>query len=206
MTATVVLASRNQGKIRELAVLLRPFTVTVKGLDAFPEIGEIAETGTTFAENALLKAATASKATGMVAVADDSGLIVDALGGEPGVFSARYSQEPGCPATDARNTRKVLAKAVDVPDAARTCRFVSVMAAAAPDGRHIIAEAAWEGLLARQPAGGNGFGYDPVFFDPELGMTAAQMRPDQKNARSHRAKACRKLLLLWPDFWREVRG
>ena len=204
MTPTVVLASRNKGKIRELAVLLEPFGVAVKGLDAFPAIGEIEETGTTFAENSLLKAATVSKLTGLVAVADDSGLVVDALDGAPGVYSARYSEEKGRPATDERNTEKVLANTETVPDGKRAVRFVCVMAAAAPDGRHILAEGRWEGVLARKPSGTNGFGYDPVFFDPEMGLTAAQMEPAQKNARSHRAKACKKLLELWPAFWATV--
>ena len=204
MTQTVVLASRNAGKIRELAVLLEPFGVTVLGLDAFPQIGEIEETGTTFAENSLLKASTVSEATGLIAVADDSGLVVDALGGEPGVYSARYSEEPGKPADDERNIVKVLEKMKNVPDGKRSVRFVSVMAAAAPGGRHIIAEGTWEGILAREKAGTNGFGYDPVFFDAETGLTAAQMEPQQKNARSHRAKACAKLLELWPGFWEEV--
>ncbi len=206
MNPAVVLATRNQGKIRELAVLLGPFGVTVKGLDAFPEIGEIAETGSTFAKNALLKASTASKLTGRVAVADDSGLIVDALDGAPGVYSARYGEEAGQLATDERNTQKVLAQTTSVPEGKRACRFISVMAAAAPGGRRIIAEGAWEGTLAREPSGTNGFGYDPVFFDPVIGLTAAAMSPEQKNSRSHRAKACQKLLELWPAFWREVQG
>ncbi len=204
MTPTVVLASRNAGKIRELGILLAPFGVTVKGLDAFPAVGEVEETGATFAENALLKAATVSALTGHIAIADDSGLVVDALGGEPGVYSARYSEEADRPATDERNIAKVLAKTGDVPDGQRTVRFVCVMAAAAPDGRRILAEGRWEGVLARAEAGTNGFGYDPVFFDPEMGMTAAQMEPDRKNARSHRARACKKLLELWPAFWEEV--
>lgn len=199
--SAVVIASRNKGKIRELAVLLGPFGVAVKGLDDFPHIGEIEETGATFAENALLKASTVSGLTNLVAVADDSGLEVDALNGEPGVYSARYSEEPGTPATDERNNAKVLAKMAAVPDRDRTIRFVSAMAAAAPDGRHIVAEGAWRGLLGREPKGVNGFGYDPLFFDPELGLTAAEMAPDQKNARSHRAKACAGLLELWPAFW-----
>lgn len=203
MTDTIVIASRNKGKIRELAVLLAPFGVAVKGLDDFPEIGEIEETGATFAENALIKAAAVSSQTGLVAVADDSGLEVDALGGAPGVYSARYSDEPGKPATDARNTEKVLANTAAVPDGERGIRFVSVMAAASPDGRHIIAEGKWEGVLGRAPKGVNGFGYDPVFVDPETGRTAAEMSPEEKNARSHRARACKKLLELWPAFWAE---
>lgn len=200
---TIVLASRNKGKIKELAVLLEPFEVTVKGLDAYPEIGEIEETGTTFAENALLKAATVSELTGCIAVADDSGLEVDYLGKEPGVYSARYSEEANLPATDERNTQKVLGKMQGVPEKDRTCRFISVMAAAAPDKRHILAEGKWEGRLAFEPKGTNGFGYDPVFFDPTTGKTAAEMTPEEKNARSHRAKACKKLLELWPSFWKK---
>ena len=204
MSPVIVLATRNAGKVRELAVLLRPFGVTVKGLDAFQAIGEIEETGTTFTENALIKATTVSRLTGLVAVADDSGLEVDALGGKPGVYSARFSEEPGKPATDADNTRKVLALTVAVPDPQRTIRFRSAMAAASPTGKTVVAEGAWEGLLAREPRGANGFGYDPVFIEPELGLTAAEMSPEEKNARSHRAKACAALLKLWPGFWSEV--
>ncbi len=203
-TETVVLATRNKGKVAELAALLLPFGVTVVGLDAFPQIGEIEETGATFAENALIKARAASVATGLVAVADDSGMEVDALGGEPGVYSARYSEEPGRPATDERNTAKVLAAMQGVPDCKRAIRFRSAMAAAAPNGAHIIAEGSWEGVLAHEPAGNNGFGYDPVFFDPECGKTAAELTREEKNARSHRGKACRELLKVWPKFWMEV--
>ncbi len=198
---TVVLATRNKGKVAELAVLLQPFGVAVAGLDAFPDIGEIAETGATFAENALIKARTVSDSTGLVAVADDSGLEVDALGGAPGVYSARYGEEPGKPATDERNTAKVLAAMRHVPDGRRSVRFRSAMAAAAPDGTQIVAEGAWEGRLAHAPAGTGGFGYDPVFFDPACGKTAAEMSPDEKNSRSHRGKACRELMKLWPAFW-----
>ena len=201
---TIVLASRNSGKIKELAVLLEPFGMTVKGLDCFPEIEEIEETGTTFAENALLKATTVSKRTGLIAIADDSGLEVDALRNEPGVYSARYSAEAGKPATDTRNTQKVLQKMTHIPDAKRTARFISAIAVAAPDGRHSIAQAAWNGLLTREPRGTNGFGYDPIFFDPETGMTAAEMAPEEKNARSHRAKAFSKLLEMWPTFWKDA--
>lgn len=201
--STIVLASRNKGKIKELAVLLEPFGVTVKGLDAYPEIGEIEETGSTFAENALIKAATVSEITGCIAVADDSGLEVDYLNGEPGVYSARYSEEANSPATDARNTQKVLEKMKGVPEKNRTCRFISVMAAAAPDKRHILAEGKWEGILAFEPKGTNGFGYDPVFFDPAIEKTAAEMAPEEKNARSHRAKACSELLKLWSSFWQK---
>jgi XTP/dITP diphosphohydrolase len=198
--AVIVLATRNAGKIRELNDMLHGTGVTVVGLDAYPEIGEIEETGVTFEENALLKARTVAELTGRIAVADDSGLEVDALDGAPGVYSARYSAKDGVPATDARNNEKLLAALAHVPDAQRTARFRSVIAACAPDGRHITAAGAWEGRVAATPQGDNGFGYDPLFFDPELGRTAATLTRDEKNARSHRGKALRRLLELWPAF------
>lgn len=197
----IVLATRNKGKIAELAVLLGPFGLEVLGLADFPRIGEIEETGATFAENALLKACAVSAATGLVAVADDSGLAVDALGGAPGVYSARYSEEPGLPATDERNVHKLLAALAQTPPERRTARFRCCMAACTPDREQLTAEGAWEGALAQKPAGHNGFGYDPIFIDPESGLTAAQMNPADKNARSHRGKAAAALLNAWPAFW-----
>lgn len=202
-TTTLVLATRNQGKIREFGVLLAPFGLRVLGLDAFPEVGEVEETGVTFAENAILKADAVSAATGLVAVADDSGLEVDALAGAPGVYSARYSEEPGRPASDARNVEKLLGALKNVPEAARTARFRCCMAAAAPSGKRLLADGTWEGLVADIPAGQNGFGYDPIFFDPELRRTAAQMDAATKNSRSHRAGAVAALLRQWPLFWRQ---
>jgi len=197
---SIVLATRNQGKVRELAALLAPFKLTVLGLEAFPHIRDIEETGVTFAENALVKASAVSLGTGLVAVADDSGLAVDFLGGVPGVYSARYSETPECPATDEGNVRKLLAALAGVPQAERTARFHCCMAACAPGGESIIAEGVWEGLIALAPSGTGGFGYDPVFFDPEKGKTAAAMRPEEKNSRSHRARAVAALLLKWPAF------
>ncbi len=203
---TIVFATRNAGKIKELADLFQGLGLTVKGLADYPGLGEIEENGATFAENALIKAKAVAEHTGCVAVADDSGIEVDALHGEPGVFSARYSAEPGRPATDGRNNEKLLAAMRGVPDARRTIRFRSAMAACAPDGRHVIREGAWEGILAHAPAGAGGFGYDPLFFDPELGKTAAEISRAQKHARSHRGKAVRALLAAWPAFWNEVSG
>ena len=199
----IVLATRNKGKIRELGDLLSPFSLQVAGLDAFPEIGEVEETGATFSENALLKACTVSKSTGLVSIADDSGLEVDALDGAPGVYSARYSESPGRPASDQRNLEKVLANIKNVPLPERTARFRCCMAACTPAGEHLVAEGAWDGLLAFEPAGHNGFGYDPVFFDPEKQCTAAQMDAREKNSRSHRAKAVAALLKEWPAFWQK---
>ncbi len=202
---TVVLASRNQGKIRELAALLGQFGLTLKGLDDFPLIGPIEETGKTFEENAYCKAATVSDLTGLISLADDSGLEVDALDGAPGVYSARYSAEPGREATDERNNAKLLAALETVPEARRGARFRSVMAAVAPNGRRIHASGVWEGRIAPACRGANGFGYDPLFFDPELGKTAGEMGAEEKNARSHRAKAVAALMAMWPDFWAHAR-
>ena len=201
--SAIVLATRNKGKIREFAELLAPFGLTVLSLDDFPHLPEIEETGKTFADNALLKACGVSTATGLVAVADDSGLEVDALGKAPGVYSARYSERPGLPATDERNLEKLLADLADVPAGRRTGRFRCCMAACTPAGERLLAEGAWEGVVAASPAGSNGFGYDPVFFDQERGCTAAQMSREEKNARSHRAKAVAALLSKWPAFWRD---
>lgn len=202
----IVLATRNAGKIRELAALLEPFSLRVAGLDEFPAIGEVEETGRTFAENALLKACTVGKATGLVAVADDSGLEVDALGGAPGVYSARYSASPDREATDERNLRKVLENIRNVAPENRTARFRCCMAACAPNGERLVAEGTWEGVLAFEPSGHNGFGYDPIFFDPEKQCTAAQMGAATKNSRSHRAKAVASLLARWPAFWQNWLG
>jgi XTP/dITP diphosphohydrolase len=197
-SSRIVLATRNAGKIRELEALLAGHGLTVVGLDAFPELGEIEETGSTFAENAALKARTVAEATGLAALADDSGLMVDALDGAPGVYSARYSG-PG--ATDEGNNRKLLAALAGVPAERRSCRFVSVVAAHAPNGAEILAEGRWEGRVLEAPRGAGGFGYDPLFFDPELGRSAAELSREDKNARSHRGRALRSLLALWPDFW-----
>ncbi|GAB6124676.1 XTP/dITP diphosphatase [Humidesulfovibrio idahonensis] len=194
----IVLATRNAGKIKELNDLLAGYGLTVLGLTDFPEIGEIEETGATFAENAALKARTVAQATGLVALADDSGLVVDALGGAPGVYSARYS-DPG--ATDARNNEKLLDVMKDVPEAKRGCRFVSLVAAIAPNGEEILAEGRWEGRVLSAPRGNGGFGYDPLFLDPELNQSAAELSREDKNARSHRGRALRALLQGWSEFW-----
>ncbi|NCD24806.1 MAG: RdgB/HAM1 family non-canonical purine NTP pyrophosphatase [Deltaproteobacteria bacterium] len=197
---TLVLATGNAGKIRELSAMLATMIpgVRVLGLKDFPQIGDIPETGATFEENARIKALAVARITGLVAVADDSGLAVDALGGAPGVHSARYGGEG---TTDEKNTATLLDAMRDVPDTGRGCHFACVMLAATPGGREIIGRGAWPGLVARAPRGANGFGYDPVFFDPELGCTAAEMDADTKNGRSHRRQAMNALLALWPDFW-----
>ena len=195
----VVLATRNNGKIKELNALLAPLGISVRGLADFPDIGEIPETGETFLDNARIKARAVCQATGLVSIADDSGLCVDALSGAPGVYSARFSGEN---ATDAGNNAKLLAALVHVPERDRTCRFVSVVVAASPDGRELVAEGVWEGRVLPALAGNGGFGYDPLFFDPTAGKSAAEMTPEEKNARSHRGKALAGLVADWPGFWR----
>lgn len=193
----VVLATRNLGKVRELQAMLEGQDIEVLGLDRFPEIGEIEETGETFEDNARLKAKAVSEATGLIALADDSGLSVDALGNEPGVRSARYSGEN---ATDASNNEKILEAMKDVQDDKRACKFISCIVAHAPDGHELVFHGVWFGRLGLEPKGANGFGYDPLFYDPELRLTAAEMTPEQKNSRSHRGRAMRELMKYFPGF------
>lgn len=199
----IVLASRNKGKLAELERLLSDEGIRVLGLDDFPEIGEIPETGTTFAENALIKARTVAQATGLPAMADDSGIVVDALAGAPGVFSARYGEDwaalPG-ESQDQRNMRKLLHYMRGVPPGQRNCHFETAIAAASPKGSTLVASGRWHGRVLQAPLGSNGFGYDPVFWDPQLDKSAAQLSQAEKNAVSHRGKAIRALLAQWPDF------
>ena len=192
----VVLASGNRGKAAELAALLAPLGWQ---LIAQAELGvaEIEETGDTFEANALLKARHAALATGLPALADDSGLEVDALGGAPGVRSARYAG-----GGDAANLAKLLRELDAVPEAARGARFRCVIAfvVSATDPAPLIARGAWDGRIARAPRGSNGFGYDPVFVVPDPAgtgeRTAAELMPAVKNERSHRGQALRELLRL----------
>lgn len=192
---TLILATRNQGKVRELRDPLARFGFDVQSLpEDFPEIEE---NGTTFEENALIKARAVAEALGVAAAADDSGLEVDALGGAPGVYSARYSDD--WPAVegeskDERNNRKLLAELEGVPAEKRTARFRCCMALVIPGGEEIVVSGAWEGSIGFKKAGSNGFGYDPLFIDPELELTGAELTREAKMVRSHRGKALTKLL------------
>jgi len=192
---TLILATRNQGKVRELRDPLARFGFDVQSLpEDFPEIEE---NGTTFEENALIKARAVAEALGVAAAADDSGLEVDALGGAPGVYSARYSED--WPAVegeskDERNNRKLLAELEGVPAEKRTARFRCCMALVIPGGEEIVVSGAWEGSIGFKRAGANGFGYDPLFIDPELELTGAELTREAKMVRSHRGKALAKLL------------
>jgi len=202
VSTEIILATRNQGKITELAELLKGTGLAVLGLDAFPGAPEVEETGETFADNALLKARAIAAFTGITAVADDSGLVVDALSGAPGVRSARYAGED---ATDAANNARLLRELSGVPPEKRTARFVCVMAAVSPRGEEIVVRGEWEGRVADKARGEGGFGYDPLFVDPVDGRHAAELPRDEKNRRSHRGAAMRALLRCWPDFWKSAK-
>lgn len=188
---TLVMATRNPGKIRELRELLQDTGITLLSLVDFPQLPEIPEEGATFAANAAAKAREVARRTGLPALADDSGLEVDALGGRPGVYSARYAQDRTSPAppTDADNWRKLLEELRDTPWEARGARFVCEIALARPDGRLFRARGTCEGRIALSPQGDQGFGYDPVFWVPEYAATMAQLGPAIKNRISHRARA-----------------
>ncbi len=199
----VVLATGNRGKLREFAQLLAPVGIALEPQSSFG-IEPIEETGSTFAENALLKARHAARAAGLAALADDSGLEVQALGGRPGVYSARYA---GPAARDADNVRKLLEEMRGVTERAARFRCVLAFVRTADDPAPLICAGEWAGHIVQAPAGELGFGYDPVFEVPGLGLTAAQLAPERKNALSHRAQALARLVaalralqssLQWP--------
>ena len=188
----IVVATGNRGKLAELSRLLAPTGIELCAQsDAGIEPPE--ETGLTFIENALLKARHASAGTGLPALADDSGLAVDALGGAPGIYSARYAGEN---ADDAANNRKLLQSLADVPPDARTARYhcALVLLRHAEDPLPLVCSASWEGVILDAPRGMGGFGYDPLFFLPSLGLTAAELDPLRKNELSHRGRALQMLL------------
>ena len=187
----LVLATRNEAKLVELRRILEPLVAAeVVGLADVPAYQEVPETGATFAENALLKAREAVRHTRLPAVADDSGLAVDALNGMPGVLSARWA---GRAADDAANRRLVLEQTADVPEPRRGAAFVCVAALVTPDGREQVVEGRLDGMLTRAPRGSNGFGYDPVFQPDGETRTTAEMDPAEKDAISHRGRAFRAL-------------
>jgi XTP/dITP diphosphohydrolase len=187
----LVMATRNPGKIREIQALLTDFGVSLLSLADFPGLPEIPEEGATFAENAATKALAVAGLTQHAALADDSGLVVDALKGAPGVFSARYAQDRTGPRppTDADNWGKLLDELQGVPWGERGAHFVCEIALATPGGRVLRARGECAGIIALAPQGDTGFGYDPVFWVPEYGATMAQLGPEIKNQISHRARA-----------------
>ena len=195
MSDRLLLATRNPGKLAELQRLLESAVpgVAVVGLRDVPEYPEAPETGATFAENALLKAREAVRYTGLPAVADDSGLTVDALNGMPGVLSARWSGRHG---DDTANTALLLGQLADVPDERRGGAFVCAAAVVTTDGAERVLERSWRGRVVREPRGTNGFGYDPVFLPDGLDRTAAELTAAEKDARSHRGQAFAALVPL----------
>ena len=197
-----MLASGNLGKLREIAAMLAGLAITVRPQADF-EVTSVEETGTTFVENAIIKARHAARVSGRAALADDAGIAVDGLGGAPGVYSARYA---GSKASDADNLRKLLDDTAHLPDEARSCRFVCVMVAMrdADDPLPLIATGIWTGQLLRVPRGAGGFGYDPIFLVPSRGCSSAELPPTLKNELSHRGQALSKLraLLEVTGAWR----
>ena len=187
----IVLATGNQGKVREMADLLADFGFDVVAQSEF-NVSEVAETGTTFIENAIIKARHAAKETGFAAIADDSGLEVDCLNGAPGIYSARYA---GDHARDAENIEKLLEALKEVPEAQRTARFhcVLVLMRHADDPTPIVCHGQWEGRILAQTQGNHGFGYDPIFWVPEEQCSSAQLDPMRKKQLSHRGKALKQL-------------
>jgi XTP/dITP diphosphohydrolase len=190
----LVIATGNPGKAKEFREMLGGDRFQWSDLSAHRDVASVEETGHTFRANACLKASHYATALGAWAMADDSGLVVDALDGKPGVLSARWAQVNGAGAGDAANNALLLEQIKDVADARRTARFVCVLALADPQGRIVLtAQDAVEGVMLRTPRGANGFGYDPLFFIPPLGKTTAELEPDQKHAVSHRGKALRRM-------------
>ncbi|MFC9338218.1 RdgB/HAM1 family non-canonical purine NTP pyrophosphatase [Streptomyces sp. NPDC057020] len=189
----LILATRNAGKITELHAILADAGLDLElvGADAFPEIPDVKETGVTFAENALLKAHALAQATGLPAVADDSGLCVDVLNGAPGIFSARWSGTHG---DDRANLDLLLAQLSDIAAEHRGAHFACAAALALPDGTERVVEGTMPGTLRHTPAGTNGFGYDPILQPEGHDVTCAELTPAEKNAISHRGKAFRALV------------
>ena len=187
----LVLATRNKGKIAEIKEILADFqAIELLSLADFPDLPKIEETGTTFKENAILKAKTIAKLTGYLTLADDSGLTVEYLNGAPGVYSARYAGEN---ATDAENNAKLLKALEGVPWEKRKAAFVCVIALCWPQGECYTCEGRCEGIIALEPKGNYGFGYDPLFYVPAYGKTMAELGPEIKNQISHRAMALKGL-------------
>jgi len=193
----LVIATSNQHKLKEFAALLQDYRVTLLSLKDFPGIPEIVEDGKTFHENALKKATVVARATGKLTIADDSGLEVDALGGRPGVYSARFAGNGG---GDAANNARLLEELKDVPPDKRGACFKCVLCIATPQGETAFVEGECRGVIINALRGQHGFGYDPVFLMPEHNRTFAEMPPAQKNSISHRSRALKKLLDILPRY------
>ena len=186
MERKIVVATGNEGKMREVRLILQDLGFPVLSMKDAGVSLDIEENGTTFAENAVIKARAVWEKTGGIVLADDSGLVVDYLGGEPGVYSARYLGEDT--SYEIKN-QAIIDRLADAKEEERTARFVSAIAAVLPDGSELVTEGTVEGLIAHEPAGNGGFGYDPIFYLPEYGVTSAEIPIEKKNEISHRGKA-----------------
>lgn len=186
MEQKIVFATGNEGKMREVRLILQDLGFPVPSMKEAGVSLDIEENGTTFAENAMIKARAVWEKTGGIVLADDSGLVVDYLGGEPGVYSARYLGEDT--SYEIKN-QAIIDRLADAKEEERTARFVSAIAAVLPDGSELVTEGTVEGLIAHEPAGNGGFGYDPIFYLPEYGVTSAEIPIEKKNEISHRGKA-----------------
>lgn len=200
---TVIIATKNKGKAKEFESLFAAKGYEVKTLLDVQGSPDVEETGTTFEENAILKAEAISKLYDQVVIADDSGLIVDALDGRPGVYSARYAGEDK---SDEANTSKVLRELEGVPTEKRTARFYCALAVASPNQDTVTVSGAMEGLITEQPVGENGFGYDPIFFVQEVAKTTAELSKEEKNKISHRAHALKALEGKLAAFLKQEEG
>lgn len=200
---SLLIATTNLGKLREIAEALRDLELEIKSLRDFQDLEAPAEIGKTFFENALIKAKYYAEKTGLLALADDSGLEVSALGGAPGIYSARFAGEN---ATDEKNYLKLLELMKDLPEEKRSARFVCVMVCYHPSGAYISSEGVWEGKIALEPKGKYGFGYDPVFLVKEFNFekTAAELPLEIKNQLSHRAKALKELKKKLSEFLQKL--
>lgn len=186
----IIFATKNEGKVKEITEMLTFMNIELMSLNQFESLPEIVENGKTYLENALKKAKIISEFTGEIVLADDSGLQVDVLDGEPGVYSARYAGEG---ATDEENNAKLLAKLKGVPEEKRTASFFCALVLYHQDGDYSSFEAEWQGRIIDERRGTNGFGYDPIFLSPQLNKTAAELPPEIKNTISHRGQAFAKL-------------
>jgi len=189
----IILATTNQGKIREFTSLFSMLDIVILSLKDYNHVPDVVEDGDSFKKNAKKKAETICRYTGLPTIADDSGLVVDALGGAPGIFSARYAGED---ATDEQNNKKLLYELRNIPDENRSARFVAYLALSIPGKNTVGVEDQLEGFVLKNPKGENGFGYDPLFYIPEYEKTMAEIAPEVKNQISHRGKAMKRLFAI----------
>lgn len=193
----LIIATRNQGKAREFTEMLAPKGITIKTLADFPDVPDIQETGSSFEENATIKAKTIADHTQLPVLADDSGLEVAALNGEPGIYSARYAGDHD----DAANNAKLLANLKDVPADKRQATFHTTLVLLKPDGVKLVVDGEVHGEILTAPRGENGFGYDPLFYIASKGKTMAEMSDHEKNAISHRGRATQKMMTQFDQWW-----